>query len=134
MDVARRSGVNANSGAFKSGLARVTNASGAATGENTTRAENTLKDNYVNNLQSISGMGRGESAKAISGLSDIANLSASKAQADAQENLANEYAVKGLAGAAVGAGLSMYKPGGVQQPNQEKYRDSRMIDYNQRVS
>src|SRR5690606_12356049 len=70
------SGMNPNSGGYKARVSGLRDIQGATTGENIARADNELGDQYVKTLQNVSAVGRGESATAQAGLSDVARTSA----------------------------------------------------------
>lgn len=132
----QQSGMNPNSGGYKARMSGLRDVQGAATGENVARASNELIDQYAGTLQNISAVGRGESASAQTGLSDVAQLSASKARADAMEKLADSQAMKSTVAMGLGAAAGMY--GGAAKPatapNQAQYNNARMINYNQSLA
>lgn len=129
------SGINPNSGAYKARVSGLRDIQGAATVENVVRAENELGDQYVKTLQNISAVGRGESAQAQAGLSDVAELSAEKARGDALKSLNESQNMKAAAGMGLSAAALFGGGGGSGQPvNQTDYNNARMINYNQNLA
>jgi hypothetical protein len=128
-------GINPNSGAYKARVSGLRDVQGAATGENVVRAENELGDQYVKTLQNISAVGRGESAQAQAGLSDVAELSAEKARGDALKSLNESQNMKAAAGMGLSAAALFGGGGGSGQPvNQTDYNNARTINYNQSLA
>lgn len=110
------SGINPNSGAYKTRMASFAGAEGAAAGENQTRAHMDLKDNYFAGLANLSAVGMGESASAQAGLHDLAVAGQNKAKDDAMSafndrQMQNYVLGQGLA-AVAHHGPGMIKPKG----------------------
>lgn len=105
----QKAGINPNSGAYKTTTSSLRDVQGKAAGENTTRALNELGDQHVKGLQNASAIGRGESASAQAGLSDIANLSAQKAREESIANFQDGQNLKRAASTGLGIAAGMYE-------------------------
>jgi hypothetical protein len=119
IDNAATSGA-AGSSRQKLGIASTGNdlATSASMGE--VSADQAVDTNYVQGLQTVSALGRGERATASSGLAASAALSGQQAQADAQLSLERDIGTASLAGKAIGMGAGLASA--PTAPNTEDYR------------
>ncbi len=83
-DTEFNSGVNPNSGRFKSRLNEIHTTKAASSGENQAQAEMAQEQDYVTGMNNINAMGVGESTQAQGGFSRLAQNSAAKAADDAE--------------------------------------------------
>lgn len=102
------SGVDPSSGKFQSALGDVQSDQVAGQIDTTNRAQTSQQDKYVAGLQDVVAMGAGQKADALSGYSNIANQSLSKATSDAQNSLSDRQAVGQLVGAVGGVAARSY--------------------------
>lgn len=105
------SGVDPSSGKFQGTLNDITSDQAVGQIDTTNRAQNSQADKYVAGLQDVVALGAGQKADALSGYSNIANISMQKAQNDAQRSLSDRQATAGVVGAVGGAAARMYAPG-----------------------
>ncbi|MCE0495781.1 hypothetical protein [Vibrio salinus] len=103
------SGINPNSGKFQENMADTVTDQAENQADTVDRAQSSEQDKYIAGLQDVTAMGMGEKGDALSGLSDVANMSASKAASDAQDDFNKRASNQQLAGAVAGAGLSSYQ-------------------------
>ncbi|BFI54100.1 hypothetical protein [Yersinia pseudotuberculosis] len=102
------SGVDPSSGKFQSALGDIQSDQVAGQIDTTNRAQTSQQDKYVAGLQDVVAMGAGQKADALSGYSNIANQSLSKATSDAQNSLSDRQAVGQLVGAVGGVSARSY--------------------------
>ncbi|AJJ53503.1 hypothetical protein BZ17_655 [Yersinia pseudotuberculosis IP 32953] len=102
------SGVDPSSGKFQSALGDIQSDQVAGQIDTTNRAQTSQQDKYVAGLQDVVAMGAGQKADALSGYSNIANQSLSKATSDAQNSLSDRQAVGQLVGAVGGVAARSY--------------------------
>lgn len=102
------SGVDPSSGKFQGTLQTLQSDQVAGQIDTTNRAQTSQQDKYVAGLQDVVAMGAGQKADALSGYSNIASQSLSKATGDAQKSLSDRQAVGQLVGAAGGLAARSY--------------------------
>lgn len=102
------SGIDPSSGKFKETMADTVTDQAINQADTINRAQSSEQDRYIAGLSDVVSIGQGQKAEAMAGLSDVANMSASKAASDAQNDFNNRAANQQLAGAVAGAGLSSY--------------------------
>ncbi|HHH2128191.1 TPA: hypothetical protein ACPZUW_001063 [Yersinia enterocolitica] len=101
-------GVDPSSGKFQGTLQTLQSDQVAGQIDTTNRAQTSQQDKYVAGLQDVVAMGSGQKADALSGYSNIASQSLSKATSDAQKSLSDRQAVGQLVGAAGGMAARNY--------------------------
>lgn len=97
-------GAKPGSGRFFGGESKMSAAEGASTGGAANDAAQTVESGRRAGLLSLAGMGRGEKAKAIGGLEDVAGLARQRAYSDAERSLADSMALQQAVG--TGAGIA----------------------------
>ncbi|MBS0056970.1 hypothetical protein [Yersinia sp. Marseille-Q3913] len=102
------SGVDPSSGKFQGTQHTLQSDQVAGQIDTTNRAQTSQQDKYVAGLQDVVAMGAGQKADALSGYSNIASQSLSKATSDAQKSLSDRQAVGQLVGAAGGMAARRY--------------------------
>lgn len=102
------SGVDPSSGKFQGALQTLQSDQVAGQIDTTNRAQTSQQDKYVAGLQDVVAMGAGQKADALSGYSNIANQSLSKATSDAQKSLSDRQAIGQLVGTAGGLAARTY--------------------------
>jgi hypothetical protein len=100
------SGINPNSGKFKSINSEITSSQASAELDTASRANVTQQERYIGGLQNITAMGQGQATTAMNGMADIAQMSQRNARSEAQDALAKRNNVQSGVGAVVGAGTS----------------------------
>ncbi|CQI96164.1 hypothetical protein B4900_11270 [Yersinia rohdei] len=101
-------GVDPSSGKFQGTLQTLQSDQVAGQIDTTNRAQTSQQDKYVAGLQDVVAMGAGQKADALSGYSNIASQSLSKATGDAQKSLSDRQAMGQLVGAAGGLAARSY--------------------------
>lgn len=110
-------GVDPSSGKFQGTLQTLQSDQVAGQIDTTNRAQTSQQDKYVAGLQDVVAMGSGQKADALSGYSNIASQSLSKATSDAQKSLSDRQAVGQLVGAVGGVAARTY---GLKDANSSK--------------
>lgn len=108
----RSAGINPNSGKFKASMTSLSDAQGLSSADSISRATVDQQDQFVQGVSNISAMGKGQATTAQNGASDVAGLSASKAQDDAANAWNNKSARNSAMGAVAGAGASVFANSG----------------------
>lgn len=108
-------GVNPNSGKWRSTLSDLNTEQSISSGTRQGNASNAKTGDYVQGLSNQVAIGEGEKTTALTGLSDLSNLSEAEAKQDAQISLQRQQTRQSVAGSLLGGGLAMYqhnnKPG-----------------------
>lgn len=102
------SGINPNSGKFKSVVSDIADNEASVTSDATSRSQVAGQERYTGKMANVMAMGQGQSQEATATLSDIANSSQQKAFNDASISRQNTDSVLGAAGALAGAAGSYY--------------------------
>lgn len=110
-------GVDPSSGKFQGTLQTLQSDQVAGQIDTTNRAQTSQQDKYVAGLQDVVAMGAGQKSDALSGYSNIANQSLSKATSDAQKSLSDRQAVGQLVGAVGGVAA---RSDGLKDANRSK--------------
>ncbi len=86
------------------GLANTSDAIGASNARNTAQLESDLNAQYVGDMQGLVARGSGQAGAALSGLSSAAQAASQRAAADARMALANRQATQQAIGTGLGIG------------------------------
>lgn len=109
------------SGKFKLSSAGLGDDEATSRGLGMAASDAAIDDAYTQGLASIAAMGRGESAGAVQGMGDIAQMSGRQAAMDAQMSLERRAGQRQLAGQALGLGAAYLSqpraPGGIGATN-----------------
>lgn len=97
------SGVNPNSGKYKTTMSGLADAQGASAADSMSRAQIDQQDQFIQGVSNVSAMGRGQATTAQAGLSDVASTAAGKAQSDATNAWNNRAALNSSLGTVAGA-------------------------------
>lgn len=115
----QESGVNPNSGKYKSSMSGLSDAQGSSAADLMSRAQIDQQDQYIQGVSNVSAMGRGQATAAQAGLSDVAGTAASQARSDAtnawNERAALRSSVGAVAGAAAHGAINRSTP--ITEPN-----------------
>lgn len=103
------SGIDPSSAKFKETQADITTVQAVKQADTANRAQSAEQDKYVAGLSDVTAMGMGQKATALSGLNEVAQMSANEAATDAENDFNVRSANLQLAGAAAGAGLRSYQ-------------------------
>ncbi|MGH8444915.1 MAG: hypothetical protein ACREVL_06585 [Solimonas sp.] len=105
-------GARPGSSRFNLGLAGMGQDEGTTLGFGKVATGNMIDDQYYAGLQSLAAMGRGQQARAVAGLSSLADMSAQQALSDAQNSAANRAAYAQTIGKVAGGVAKHYSGGG----------------------
>lgn len=118
------SGVNPNSGKFKKTMSNMTEQQGITQGDTVNRAQVGEQDKYIAGLKDVTAIGMGESADALSGLSNSASISQSKAISDSTNSFNQSAALAQTVGAVAGGLGSYYANNGGFSNNSAKLNNN----------
>lgn len=99
-------GVRPGSGRYVSAIPGMARDAGTSAGLGQIDTKAAIDNQRVAGLQSLTQIGRGEQAEAITGLSDVADMSSQQAAADAMNSAGNRAAMRGAVGTAAGLGAA----------------------------
>ncbi|MGH1374498.1 MAG: hypothetical protein ACRBBW_20850 [Cellvibrionaceae bacterium] len=102
-----KTGINPNSGRFKSGQSEMATKEAEATGENVGRSQVATTEDSAIGMMNVVALGQGQSTKAQLGFTGLADSAAAKSRNDAI-NAANESAAKREAVGTIAGGVASY--------------------------
>lgn len=104
-------GIDPSSGRMQAGVSEARTGMAGAEAQANTQAAVTAQDRHIAGLENIVAIGNNQAGTSVAGLSDIARVSAARAEQDAQIKFSERQSRNELIGSIAGAGTSMAMSG-----------------------
>mgnify|MGYP005850792897 CR=1 FL=1 len=110
-DNLQKSGVNPNSGKYKTEVAGLADAEARSSADTQGRAQTSQQDDYIRGVQNVQAIGRGQATNAQAGMGNMAGIAQREAASDARNEFNDRAARNSAVGSVVGTGAVLANQG-----------------------